>query len=925
MHRPSPSSTPPVATACRYPRRFCRPALMAFLALPILLFAVASLWPSAPARAADQRTTLFLPLKINAEAAADLAAASDLALSATLLDQGTEYEKFRWLSRAEAETALDYQGAWPPSLAAVQPLLAQLEKKGVAVDYIAAGSLTVLGRQISLDIRIIDRRVPELPTYYYQGATLTGESIGSAELAAPLAGLVAEIRAYTGRDFQIASITPQGNERIDAGAILRQIKSRAGDRYDPERLGEDMKNVFKMGYFDDVRVEAVDSDQGKVVTFVVVEKPVISQVDITGAKELKEETVREVVTVMPNTILNPGRVREASEAIRALYKSKGFYNTMVEAKFNYPEPDRVRVQFVIDEGAKVYIKEIGFAGNNAFKDRELAKVIETSEKGFFSWLTESGVLKRDILEQDADRITAFYHNHGFIEAQVGTPEVRQEDAWLYLTFNIAEGERYGVGRVVLTGDLIAGQQVLRDLLKINAEQFLSRKTLREDILRLTDYYAEHGYAFAEALPTMTKDEAAKKVDIVIDLRKGNLVHINRIVITGNTRTRDKVIRREMAVKEGGIFNSKGLRDSNRRLMRLDFFEEVNITPEPTPDRDRMDVVVAVTEKPTGSFSIGAGYSSVENLLVMGEISQNNFLGKGQRLALQANLSSRTSRYNLSFTEPHLADSKLLVGMDFYDWQREYDDWTKDSRGGALRFGYPLWADWNAGFSYGYDHTDLDDVDLTKPVSRAILQSLDLKVTSFVKLSVGRDTRNHPYDVSSGSQHLVSVKYAGGPLGGDSAFTKLEGSTGWYFPAFFGTTFHLRLTAGQVFENETGRLPIYENFYLGGISTIRGFDPGQISPLDPVTGERIGGDRMWYVNEELLFPLVKEAGLKGVIFFDAGNVYEDTWAFERIKRSVGTGIRWLSPMGPLRLEWGYNLDPVGDEENSVWDFSIGGAF
>jgi len=889
---------------------------------PVILLAIFLLTTSLAALAADKPNTLVLPLKINTPTdKTRLTQTVDSALSQTLASNSALLRTFKLLPRSEVENIFDYTAAWPPTYESLQKFGLNTAPEA---SYAAVGSLTRFGESISIDIKVYDLLDPSSQTFYY----LDGQQLENINES--MSKIFKEVLAYTGRSFLVASVAPQGNTRIDSGAILRNISSRAGDIYDTEQLRSDMKNVFKMGYFDDVRLKVEDTEKGKAVIFEVTEKPVISQVIISGEDELKEDDIKEVISVIPNSILNAQRIREAVDNIKSLYKSKGFYNTEVTTELTYPQADRVNVEFRIEEGEKVFIKEIKFLGNESFKDRELRKVMGTKEKGLLSWFTDSGVLKRDILEQDVARITSYYHHHGYIEAAVGRPEITQEGEWLYITIEISEGNRYKVGTIELTGDIIGDKEELLHLLRIRDEEYLSRNILREDILRLNDYYAENGYAFAEATPTVNTDKEEKLVDIVIDINKGDLVYINRITIKGNTRTRDKVIRRELLIREKGIFDSKALRDSHQRLMRLDFFEDVSITPEPTPDKTKMDLVVEVKEKPTGAFSVGAGYSSVDDLMFMAEISQNNFLGRGQRLALAGNISGTSSRYNLSFTEPHFYDSQLMLGLDLYDWEREYDLYTRDSRGFAVRFGYPVWELWNASFSYGYDDTELTDVDFAN-VARSIIETIDINVTSYVTFSLSRDTRNTLYTTTKGSLHVLNTKYAGGFLGGDSQFTKVDGFTSWYFPGLFldDTAIHIKVAAGQVWENETGKLPDYEKFYLGGINTIRGFDTRSISvkETDPATGiiYEVGGDIMWYTNVEYHFPIVKQGGLRGIIFFDAGNVYESEWDFTSMKKSVGAGLRWLSPMGPMRLEWGYVIDPLPDEDSSNWEFSMGGNF
>ncbi|RJX18198.1 MAG: outer membrane protein assembly factor BamA, partial [Desulfobulbus sp.] len=501
----------------------------------------------------------------------------------------------------------------------------------------------------------------------------------------------------------------------------------------------------------------------------------------------------------------------------------------------------------------------------------------------------------------------------------------QKEDELVITFVIEEGPRFRVGTVDVRGDLIESREELISRLKIREEEFLNRQVLRADNLMLTDLYAEKGYAFAEVRPRVDKAKDSKRVDIVMEIDQGPLVYINRVEIQGNTRTRDNVIRRDLSVTEGGLFDSKAIRESTENLQRLGYFDEVSVTPQPALQEDQMDVLVDVKEKSTGQFSVGAGYSSTENLLFMAEISENNIFGTGNRLSLAADISSSTNRYNLGFTNPRIFDSSVLGGFDLYNWYKEYDDYTKETMGGGVRFGHKLIEKWR--INYGYSYTDTDLTDVAENASIIIKRSQDIHITSALHLSLGRDTRNHFYNPSKGSVNVASVEYAGGIMGGEAEFTKVEGSSSWFFPLPWTMVFHVKGAAGQIFENEDGKLPVYEHFYLGGLNSIRGFESAYVSPKDPVTDERIGGDKMWYTNFEVIFPLFEEAGLRGVVFTDFGNVYavEEDWEFDKIKKAAGLGFRWLSPMGPLRLEWGYNLDPDDDEDTSVWDFSIGGAF
>lgn len=860
---------------------------------------------------AELENTAFLPVKVISLSQKDsLEPLADQALFSSLADHGITP-----VSRSQAEQLLNYQGNWPPS-ASVLSRLAEIQNSA----FVVTGNLTELGGQLSLDLKVFDILSPGDSKYF------SAQSSDTGSLAQLFSELINKVSSFIDKDEVIASIAPAGNSKIDSGAILKNILTKPGDPYNPSNLRKDLRSIFDMGYFDDVQIEVSQEDDGRAVLFRVVEKPVIAAIIYTGNDELDEEKIQEVVTIKEQSVLNPAQINRDSEAIQLLYKSKGYYNTVVTTQINFPQQGEAEIRFVIEEGKKIYIKAITFEGNSAFDDDDLEDEIETNTKGLFSWLTNSGLLDYDKLNQDASRILNFYGNHGFLEAKISDPVVSQEKEWLYINFVIEEGTRFKIGTIDLQGDLLEDKENIISTLESPEQEYVSRKILRDDILKITDYYAEKGYANANIRPIISKPKDAKDtIDITITIEKGDLVYINRINIVGNNRTRDNVIRRDLKVEEGEIFNAKALRESVQKLQYLDFFEEVNITPEPSFDQNTVDLNVEVKDKSTGQFTIGAGYSSVDNLIFMGEIAENNFLGRGDTLALSANVGGESNRYNLKYKDPRFRDSQLSWGMDLYDQEREYDDYTRDSIGGAVSFGYPLWEKWRGYGSYSYTDTDLSDID--EDASYIIRNSADIHVTSAVKFTVQRDTRNRRFGATKGTRHSLSVRYAGGILAGDAEFTKVEGSTSWYFPLFWDTVFHFHGAAGQVFENEDDALPVYERFYLGGLRSIRGFDYGKISPKDPETGERIGGDKMWYTNFEYIFPLLAEQGLNGVAFFDMGYVFDDDedWGFDELKKSAGVGIRWNSPMGPLRLEWGYNLDPEDDEDESVWDFSVGGVF
>lgn len=858
-----------------------------------------------------ENNTLFLPFKINAPDAANTAVLADRALEQEVMAKG-----MRMIPRTQAEKTVNYGGVWPPSAAA----LARVAEASGA-DYVVVGSLNKLGNRISVDCSIIDVLAPQAPYSAFREANSLNE------LPRISSDIVGAMLAYSNRSATVASIAPEGNERIDSGAILQKISTKPGDLYDPSTLRQDLKSVFALGYFDNVEIEANDTEAGKKIIFRVKEKPLVGNVIISGADEIKEEEIRGAAGITANTILNPFKVNEAVQKIKGLYKSKGYYNTEVNAQISQMDNGQSEVRFTITEGAKITVEGIAFTGNTSFSDGDLEEVVQTStHKWWISWLTDAGVLKMEILRQDAERIANFYQNQGFIEAKVGEPIVEQKEDALFVTFPIEEGPRYKVGTVDIAGDLIKSKDELLAVLKIREEEYLNRQVLRDDITRLTDLYSEQGYAFAEVNTKVNKSQAGQRMDVMLQVSKGAMAYINRVEVKGNTRTRDNVIRRDLKVEEGGRFNSKAIRTSTQKLNRLGFFEEVTVTPKPTMIENQMDVVVDVKEKSTGQFSIGAGYSSSESVLFMGEISEDNILGTGNRLSLAASTSSKSTKYNLNFTNPRIYDSQVSGGVNLFNWEHEYDDFTKDSTGASFRLGHPLVEQWRIFYGYTISDTEITDIDEDN-VSSYILRSADINITSMVELSLVRDTRDKLFSPTQGSRNSISVDYAGGPFGGDAQFTKVEASSSWYFPMFWSTVFHVKGAAGQAFENESDKLPVYEHFFLGGMNSIRGFDSASISPLDPVTGDKIGGDKMWYGTVSIIFPLIKDMGMDGEIFHDFGNVYDvdESWDFGTYKKTAGVGILWASPLGPLRLAWGFNLDKEEGEDSSNWDFSMGGTF
>jgi outer membrane protein insertion porin family len=780
------------------------------------------------------------------------------------------------------------------------------------------GTLLKVGDLLSLEARLLDLTGRTAP------ATLKAEGSGLRSLTGLSRQLAQELSLKILGKERITRLNVKGNRRIEKDAILGVMQTREGEVLSPARLREDLKSIYKMGYFTDVKFDVSDTPEGRVLTVVVTEKPAIKEIITKGNNKVKRDAILDVMDLKPYSVASETAIRENINKIQNMYREKGYY----EAKITYDlEPisnTEVNLVLKIDEGDKLAIKEIGFEGNKAFKGKELRGVMETKEKGFFAvaWITGSGKLSRDTLERDLEKITAFYYNHGYIKAKVGEPKVDIKGKWIYITIPIQEGPEYHVGKIDFQGDLLEDKEKLLKKLETPKEKVYSREVLQNDLTTLADLYADHGYANADIVPLIKEHDENLSVDVTFDMHKGGKVYFERIEIGGNVKTRDKVIRRELRVYEQEMFSATNLKESIKNLRRLEYFEDVNFSTTPGSSPSRMNLKITVKERPTGTFGVGAGYSTQDRAVGMVEISQNNLFGRGQQLKVQGIIGAISHRVRASFTEPYLFDRPLAFGVDAYNWERQYDEYNRISKGGDLRLSHPLrWKYTRFFFMYRFENVDL--TDLAFNASPVLVQASKIHNTSAASISIRRDSRDSLFAPTKGSDNSLSFELAG--LGGDTAFTRVVAESGWYIPIKWKLVGVVHARGGIMNKMTWGQMPAYELFYLGGIDTIRGFKYAEISPRDPNTGDRIGGPQFLQLNHEIRFPLYQKLGLMGTVFFDAGNVYGPNSVGPFLRTSAGVGIRWFSPMGPLRVEWGYNLSKKEWERSSAWEFTMGGSF
>ncbi len=794
--------------------------------------------------------------------------------------------------------------------------------KNLGADIVVTGSLTQIGKRVSLDLKALDvtgERPPFSLFMVEDDIDRLSEAVDRA--AKSLYNQIAGIA-------QIDSVLVKGNQRVESDAILAVVESRKGESLDFDKLDKDLRAIYAMGYFKDVTIETEDGAKGKIVIFNVSEKPSIGRITFTGNKKIKADDLTKESGIKLYSIYNPNDLKQSVNKLKDYYRQEGYYTVEITDKVDEIPRNEVALTYEIKEGDKVYIQKIEFVGNTKFKDGKLKDVMDTSEKGLLSWFTKSGVLDKKKLETDAQKIAVFYQNQGYLRAKVDEPKVRYEPGYgLVVTIEIIEGDQYFANSVNVAGDLIKPAEELLKKVELAKQKPFSREMVRKDVLTLRDVYANEGYAYAEVVPVTSENDTDHTVDITYQATKGKKVRFERITIAGNTSTRDKVIRRDLEVYEGEYFSGQGMKDSTANLNRLGFFDDVEIQTKKGSADDLMDLNINVKEKPTGSFMLGAGYSGYEGAIGTMQVSQNNLFGTGQRLMGALRIGSISSYYDIRFTEPRVNDTKISAGIDLFKWEFQYGDYTRDSLGGALRTRFPIGLDkYTMGLArYMYDNTLIKDV-----TSGAAFEIRDMEgrsTTSSVTIGVDRDSKDRPWGTTKGSFNSLTFEYAGSPLGGDVYFNRYEATTQWFFPWRWDTSFMVEGRWGYMQQREGGKLPVYQKYHLGGINTIRGYDYESISPADPATGDKIGGEKMMIYNFEFRFPLLKEQGVLGVLFFDTGNAYtkDETWAFSDMARSVGAGVRWYSPLGPIRLEYGYILNRRPEDSMGGVEFQLGGTF
>jgi outer membrane protein insertion porin family len=723
---------------------------------------------------------------------------------------------------------------------------------------------------------------------------------------------------------RIRSIEIKGNQKVETSTIQFYVRNRVGDEFSVARIREDILRIYRLGFFKDVQVDVEEFEGGLKVTFIVVEEPFVRDITIVGAQAIKHEEIEGKLALKANSVLNRNQVRDSLDKIKQLYQEKGYYFAEAEAVYTDVGPEEIDLTIRITEGEKILIKRITFVGNRAIEPWELKNVMETKEATLISFITGTGVYQRETLRNDLRRLEAFYQTRGFLRVEVSEPDVRVDPKakGIFITITVKEQDQYRVGRLQVAGDDLFSAAELKNLMKLQEGEIFDRSQLANDVLKLSDRYTERGYAFADVVPLTNIDQEKRLVNIDVRIDRGPQVRVGRVLIVGNEITRDKVIRREIRLSEGDLFDSTKLRRSRQRLGNLGFFEEVKLDTRRRPEEDLVDLEVRVKEQPTGAFTAGAGYSSTQSVIGTASIRQNNLFGRGQRLSLTAALSSISGDFTLSFTEPYFLDSQYSLGLEAYNRSFNYDTFDSHELGAGMRFSRPFGEYLRLGLGYRYE--DINITDVADNASQRIKDLAGRSTSSVITPSMIWDTRDNALNPSRGFYNLLTVDFAGGPLGAENQFYKSVGETNWYYPLVSDVVLSLRGRLGYAEGYGGKELPLYERFFVGTQAmTIRGYQLEEVGPKD-INGDPIGGNSEILMSAQLRFPITQ--GLSLIGFIDTGNLY-DKGEFDptRLRAGVGAGIRFVTPLGPLALDYGFKLNRQPGDKPGAISFNVGSLF
>ena len=741
-----------------------------------------------------------------------------------------------------------------------------------------------------------------------------------------IAGLI--LGAVPARAEVIARIEVRGARALEEETIRSLIGSKVGQEYSADRVSDDIRSLYASGFIREVTVEREDEAGGVALIYTIQEKPIVHEVKYEGNKAINDEDLKGIIDIKPRSVYDPARLAEIKSKLLDEYAKRGHFMARVEIEVVEVGPNQVDITFKIDEGKKPTVAEMRFYGNQAMPDRKLRQRMTTRQEGVF---TAKSYSREDFL-RDQYVLDFYYQDNGYLEAALASPErlISPDRQNVLLGLGIEEGPQYRVGKIEVEGDLLVPAAKLKKGFLLKSGDIFRRSLFMKDRQYLLDQYGNQGYALAEAEPELKLDRERRIVDLVWHIRKGSKVYIQRIEITGNGKTYDKVIRRELTLKEGQLYSTLEARRSEARVNQLGYFSEVQVIPRPTGDPNRINIEVAVKEKRSGALTAGAGMSTASQYFFSLQYQQQNFLGYGIDVSVQAMISDRTQTYFLRFADPYFLDSDWHLGVDLFSNEIYQVQFIDSRKGGSVTLGrrIPHFDYLRFYATYAYQVTNLESFQGSSTIYR--MQPADTAIGSLT-LTLDRNALNNYIDPTDGSRLTAEVEIAGqGIFGGDNSFIKTRLEALAFQPVYKGSYLGMRGRLRTMSFNQGNDLLISERFFLGGPRSLRGYEIASVSPMfreDDGDLTPFGGNKDALFTLEYIVPLSQEMGMKAVAFYDLGNVWNDNQEMNinGMLADWGFGIRWLSPMGPLRFELAFPLSRRPSDDPQQFIFTVGSSF
>lgn len=741
--------------------------------------------------------------------------------------------------------------------------------------------------------------------------------------------------------FVVKDIRVEGIQRTEAGTVFSYLPVKVGETMNDEKAAQAIKALFATGFFKDVRIEV----EGGVLVVVLEERPAIAQVDFVGVKEFDKDALKKglkEVGLAESRIFDRALLDKAEQELKRQYLSKGMYAVSITTTVTPLERNRVGINFAVDEGSVAKIRQINIVGAQAFREKDLLDLFALRTPGWLTWYTKNDQYSKQKLSADLETLRSYYLDRGYIEFNIDSTQVSisPDKQDIYLTINITEGEKYSVSSVKLAGELLLSEEELRKLVVIKPGEVFSREKLTETTKQITERLGNEGYAFANVNAAPELDKEKRLVAFTVFVDPGRRVYVRRLNVTGNTRTRDEVIRRESRQMEGAWYDGEKINKSRTRVDKLGYFDEVNVeTPAVPGTTDQVDVNLNVKEKPTGNIMLGAGFSSSEKFVLSGSVAQNNLFGSGKHLSVSVNSGKINKVYAVSYTDPYHTVDGISRGFDVY--KRNTDptslsvgSYRTSSAGGGVRYGFPIAEDNAIGLGLSIDSTKVTTfADSPRRYQDFVRDFGTSNTTLLGNTSWSRDERDSFIYPTKGSLHKAYAEV--GLPGGSLRFYKANYQYQKYLP--IGRDYTLMLNGEFGFGNGYGGkpLPFFKNFYAGGIGSVRGYNTASLGPRDldvngNPTSEALGGNRRMVGSAEFLFPLPglgMDKSLRMGVFVDAGQVWAtgQKLSIGDLRYSAGISVAWTSPLGPLKFSIAQPLNKKPEDRVQRFQFQMGSTF